>query len=65
MKVTKEEMDEGLSDHKLEIIAKRKKKKKKFKNSFLYSDNLIQWTQEELENTDPKNVGKYYSETAL
>ena len=61
MKVSKEEMDDGLSDHKKELMRHRKKKKRKFKNSFLYADNLISWKKDELETVDRKP----YSETLL
>ena len=50
-----------MSDHKQELVRKRKKKKRKFKHSFLYSDNLVQWTQDELELQHPKNK---FAETA-
>lgn len=55
-------MDDGLSDHKKELMRNRKKKKRKFKNSFLYADNLVQWTQDEIENIENR---KPYSETLL
>jgi hypothetical protein len=34
-------MDDGVAEHKQELIKSRKKKKRKFKNSFFYADNLI------------------------
>lgn len=48
MKYSKEEFEE-LSEHKQELVHKRKKKRRKYKNSFLYSKNLVEWTQEELD----------------
>lgn len=62
LKISKEEVEDGLSDHKQELIRNRKKKKRKFKNSFFHAENMVQWTQEELENQDPKNR---YAETQL
>ena len=44
-----------MAEHKAELIKNRKKKKRKFKNSFFYADNLISWTKDELENQDPVN----------
>lgn len=47
--------NEEISEHKQELIKNRKKKKRKFKNSFFYADNLVQWTKDELEKQDPVN----------
>jgi hypothetical protein len=33
-----------------------KKKRRRFQNSFMYADNLIMFSNEELQNQDPKKI---------
>lgn len=44
LKVTSTEQEEGLSEAKQEQIKLYHRKKRRFKNSFFYADNLVQWT---------------------
>lgn len=55
-KVTETEQEEGLSDTRAHTKLICKRKRRRFKHSFFYSDNLIVWTNDELNRVDPKNL---------
>lgn len=44
LKITANEHDEGLSEAKQEQIKLYHRKRRRFRNSFFYADNLVQWT---------------------
>ncbi len=54
-KFSKENL-ENLSEAKLEQLKIFKKKRRRFQNSFMYADNLIMLSNEELQNQDPKKI---------
>jgi len=57
-----EDSDNELSETKLEQIKINKRKRRKYMNSFFYSANLIEWTNEEINCQEPRNI---YNGTTL
>ena len=56
VKVSEEEEEEGLSDAKLDQIKISKRRRRRYKNSFVNAKNLVQWSESELNSTNPKNI---------
>ena len=52
IKLTKDEQVDGPSDARAEQIKINKRKRRRYKNSFLNSKNLIGWTEAELNNQE-------------
>ena len=61
IKVSQSEEEEGLSDAKYEQLKINRRKRRRYKNSFLNPNNLVQWTEDELNASTPKN--KYQGTT--
>lgn len=62
LKMTKEEEEDGPSDSKYEQLKINKRKRRRYKNSFLNANNLVQWSEAEL-NPERKNI--YQGPTSL
>ena len=52
MKLTKDEQVDGPSENRAEMIKINKRKRRRYKNSFLNSKNLIGWTEAELNDSE-------------
>ena len=48
VKVSQEDEDDGLSDSTLEKIKMNKRKRRRYKNSFFNAENLVVWTDQQL-----------------
>ena len=61
-KIKTKDESEDISDHLADKIRLNKRKRRRFKRSFYYAKNLIQWSEDELNCEEPKN---YYKGTTL
>lgn len=54
--MTKDEEEFGPSETRFEQLKINKRKRRRYKNSFLNSSNLVIWSDSELNNTKVKNI---------